>query len=121
MRRLNRSLGMLAEADYAIFLPGWESAKGCQVERTFCEQYDIRIIDNEELNSLLTTITNQDKEIETKDLEITRLQAKIDKLEAEAAKLRERLTDSKKTVEKKSATKKASSKKATPQEEKLAD
>ena len=78
-------------------------------------------IDNEELNSLLTTITNQDKEIETKDLEITRLQAKIDKLEAEAAKLRERLTDSKKTVEKKSATKKASSKKATPQEENLAD
>jgi alpha-amylase len=78
-------------------------------------------IDNEELNSLLTTITNQDKEIETKDLEITRLQAKIDKLEAEAAKLRERLTGSKKTVEKKSATKKASSKKATPQEEKLAD
>ncbi|WP_278372833.1 alpha-amylase [Segatella bryantii] len=78
-------------------------------------------IDNEELNSLLTTITNQDKEIETKDLEITRLQAKIDKLEAEAAKLRERLTGSKKTVEKKSATKKASSKKATRQEEKLAD
>jgi alpha-amylase len=78
-------------------------------------------IDNEELNSLLTTITNQDKEIETKDLEITRLQAKIDKLEAEAAKLRERLTGSKKTVEKKSATKKASSKKATPQEENLAD
>lgn len=53
MRRLNRSLGMLAEADYAIFLPGWESAKGCQVERTFCEQYDIRIIDNEELKEWL--------------------------------------------------------------------
>ena len=38
-------------------------------------------IDNEELNSLLTTIRNQGDEIEMKDKEITRLKAKLEKLE----------------------------------------
>ncbi len=40
-------------------------------------------IDNEELNSLLTTIRNQDEEIEIKEKEIARLKAKIDKQEKE--------------------------------------
>jgi alpha-amylase len=53
-------------------------------------------IDNEQLNSLLTTIRNQGDEIEMKDKEITRLKAKLEKLEP-----------AKKTV------KKASTKKAT--------
>ncbi|MCK8622748.1 glycoside hydrolase family 57 protein [Prevotella sp. E13-27] len=39
-------------------------------------------IDNEQLNSLLTTIRNQGDEIEMKDKEITRLKAKLEKLEA---------------------------------------
>ena len=43
-------------------------------------------IDNEELNSLLTTIRNQGDEIEMKDKEITRLKAKLEKLEALEAK-----------------------------------
>jgi alpha-amylase len=38
-------------------------------------------IDNEELESLLTTIKNQGDEIEMKDKEITRLKAKLEKLE----------------------------------------
>ncbi len=38
-------------------------------------------IDNEELDNMLTTITNQGKEIEAKDKEIQRLQAKLMKLE----------------------------------------
>ena len=38
-------------------------------------------IDNEELNSLLTTIRNQGDEIEMKDKEITRLKARLEKLE----------------------------------------
>ena len=38
-------------------------------------------IDNEQLNSLLTTIRNQGDEIEMKDKEITRLKAKLEKLE----------------------------------------
>ena len=43
-------------------------------------------IDNEQLESLLTTIKNQGDEIEMKDKEISRLQAKIEKIEKEAGK-----------------------------------
>lgn len=39
-------------------------------------------IDNEELNSLLTTIKNQGDDIELKDKEISRLKTKIEKMEA---------------------------------------
>ena len=39
-------------------------------------------IDNDQLNSLLTTIRNQGEEIEVKDKEITRLKTKIEKMEA---------------------------------------
>ncbi|MCR5077442.1 MAG: alpha-amylase [Prevotella sp.] len=56
-------------------------------------------IDNDELNGLLTTIRNQGEEIEMKEKEIIRLQAKVEKLELEGDKLRE-------TVEKKSPAKK---------------
>ena len=45
-------------------------------------------VDNDQLESLLTTIKNQDEEIEMKDKEIVRLQAKIEKIEKEAEKLR---------------------------------
>ena len=45
-------------------------------------------IDNEQLNSLLTTIKNEDDEIEMKDKEIARLKAKLQKTEATAEKLR---------------------------------
>ena len=45
-------------------------------------------VDNDQLEGLLTTITNQDEEIEMKDKEISRLQAKIEKIEAEVTKLR---------------------------------
>ncbi|MBR2233495.1 MAG: alpha-amylase, partial [Prevotella sp.] len=43
-------------------------------------------IENEELNSLLTTIRNQGDEIVMKDKEIERLKAKLEKLEGKAAK-----------------------------------
>lgn len=45
-------------------------------------------VDNEQLSSLLTTLKNQDEEIEMKNKEITRLQTKIEKIEAEEEKLR---------------------------------
>lgn len=45
-------------------------------------------VDNDELASLLTTIKNQDEEIEMKNKEITRLQTKIEKIEAAEEKLR---------------------------------
>jgi alpha-amylase len=59
-------------------------------------------IDNDELEGLLTTIKNQGDEIEMKDKEITRLKAKIEKLEANKPK-----------AEKKPAAKKTAAKKAT--------
>ena len=59
-------------------------------------------IDNEELNTLLTTIKNQDEEIEQKSKEIIRLQTKIEKIEVEESKLREKLD---KAAEKKASAK----------------
>lgn len=48
-------------------------------------------IDNDQLNSLLTTIKNEGDEIEMKDKEIQRLKARIEKMEAAEAKLREKV------------------------------
>ncbi len=48
-------------------------------------------VDNDELSSLLTTIKNQDEEIERKSKEVTRLQTKIEKIEAAETKLRTQL------------------------------
>jgi alpha-amylase len=60
-------------------------------------------IDNDELESLLTTIKNQGDEIEMKDKEITRLKARLEKLEP-AEK------PAKKPAAKKAAAKKTASK-----------
>ena len=60
-------------------------------------------IDNDELNALLTTIKNQGDEIEMKDKEITRLKARLEKLEP-AEK------PAKKPAAKKAAAKKTASK-----------
>ena len=68
-------------------------------------------VDNDQLEGLLTTITNQDEEIEMKDKEITRLQAKIEKIEKEVAKLR--AEKSEKPAAKKTAAKKAPAKRTT--------
>ena len=64
-------------------------------------------VDNEELSSLLTTIKNLDEEIEMKNKEIVRLQAKIEKIEATEAKLRAKIEKTKKAPAKKPAAKKA--------------
>ena len=64
-------------------------------------------IDNDELEGLLTTIKNQGDEIEMKDKEITRLKAKLEKLEtAKPAKA----AAAKKAPAKKAAPKKAAKK-----------
>ncbi|MCR5711931.1 MAG: alpha-amylase [Prevotella sp.] len=69
-------------------------------------------IDNEELESLLTTIKNQGDEIEMKDKEISRLQAKVEKMQALENKLKAQIDASKekKTPAKKSEPKKAAKK-----------
>ena len=66
-------------------------------------------IDNDELESLLTTIRNQGDEIITKDKEISRLQAKLEKIEAASDKLREKVDG---VPAKKTATRKPRAKKA---------
>jgi alpha-amylase len=63
-------------------------------------------IENDELNALLTTIRNQGDEIEMKDKEITRLKARLEKLEPKETP--------KKAAPKKAAPKKAAPKKAAP-------
>ena len=55
-------------------------------------------IDNEELNSLLTTIRNQEEEIDMKEKEISRLQTKIEKIEAAEEKLRVKVEKKSKTA-----------------------
>lgn len=75
-------------------------------------------IDNEELNSLLTTIRNQGEEIEMKEKEIVRLQTKISKIEAESDKLRSTAEKAKpaKAAAKKPAAKKTVTKKVSKSE-----
>ncbi len=77
-------------------------------------------IDNDELNALLTTIKNQGDEIEMKNKEITRLQAKVEKMQALENKLKAQIDADKekkapaKKGEPKKAAKKAPAKKAAP-------
>ena len=82
-------------------------------------------IDNDELESLLTTIRNQGEEIEIKEKEIIRLQSKIEKIEAEERRQRGEVV----TVEepkpaepaKKPAPKKAPAKKAPAAKKEVAE
>ena len=67
-------------------------------------------IDNDELSSLLTTIKNQDEEIEMKSKEIVRLQTKIEKIEAAEEKLRAKLEKTKTPAAKKPAAKRTAKK-----------
>ena len=75
-------------------------------------------IDNDQLNSLLTTIRNQGEEIEVKDKEIIRLKTKIEKMEAAEQKANAEKPAAKKpaakkpAAAKKSAAKKPAAKKA---------
>lgn len=63
-------------------------------------------MDNEELNSLLTTIKNQGEEIEAKDKEIAKLRKELDKNAKAKAKSEEVKPAAKKTTAKKATTKK---------------
>jgi len=74
-------------------------------------------IDNDELDSLLTTIKNQGDEIEMKDKEIIRLKAKVEKMQAEEDKLKAKIDKTKVTTKKTAAKKTTKKKAATPNEE----
>ena len=69
-------------------------------------------IENDELNALLTTIRNQGDEIEMKDAEITRLKARLAKLEPEKEEKPVKKAAPKKPAAKKPAAKKPAAKKA---------
>lgn len=67
-------------------------------------------IDNDELNSLLTTIKNQGDDLDVKEKEIERLQTKISKMQETEEHLRERLEKEKnKTTASKARTRVAKS------------
>lgn len=68
-------------------------------------------IDNDELDSLLTTIKNQGDEIMMKDNEIVRLKTKVAKLQEDEEKLKAKIE---KTAEKKKTVTKSVAKKAEP-------
>ena len=70
--------------------------------------------------TLLTTIKNQGDEIEMKDKEIVRLQAKVEKMQDAENALKEKLEkpkEEKKAPAKKAAPKKAAAKKEAPKAE----
>ena len=68
-------------------------------------------LDNEQLEGLLTTIKNQGDEIEMKNKEIDRLQAKIEKMEQAVDKSHDEYQNKKTTARK--STKSTSAKKKT--------
>ena len=45
LETLAESLKLMATADYAAFVDGWENARGCKVERLCAKEYGIEIID----------------------------------------------------------------------------
>ena len=41
---LANSISFLSEADVAVFGPGWQDARGCQIEHECCVKYGIPVI-----------------------------------------------------------------------------
>lgn len=41
-----KSIEILSKADVAYFVKGWQSARGCNIERLCCEEYGIPIIED---------------------------------------------------------------------------
>ena len=42
---LGFSIQMLAQADYAVFAPNWETGRGCRIEHQVCLDYGIPHLD----------------------------------------------------------------------------
>ena len=42
---LGESIKRLAEADYAVFVDGWEDVRSCEVERFCAESYEIEMLE----------------------------------------------------------------------------
>lgn len=44
---LGRSIMVLAQADLAVFCPGWDRARGCKIEHTCATEYGINCLEQE--------------------------------------------------------------------------
>ena len=44
LKALGKSLEVMSEADYAVFGPDWQTARGCKIEYECANQYGIPII-----------------------------------------------------------------------------
>lgn len=42
---LGESLKRLAESEAAFFADGWQTARGCRIERAVCEAYGVSVLD----------------------------------------------------------------------------
>ncbi len=41
---LGRSIEVLSEADVAVFADGWQNYRGCRIEHSCCQEYNIPIL-----------------------------------------------------------------------------
>lgn len=41
-----KSIDFMAQVDAVYFMDGWETARGCKIERQICEEYGIMILDD---------------------------------------------------------------------------
>ena len=46
LKFLSKSLELLADADVAVFMQGWEEARGCRIENQCAIDYDITVIED---------------------------------------------------------------------------
>lgn len=46
LKYLSKSLELLADADLAVFMGGWEEARGCRIENQCAIDYEITVIED---------------------------------------------------------------------------
>lgn len=46
---LGKSIMLLSDADYILFMDKWQKSRGCRIERSIAEDYDITILDESKL------------------------------------------------------------------------
>lgn len=49
---LGKSLELMADADYVLFLNGWENARGCRIEHQCTQEYGLQCIYESNLNRI---------------------------------------------------------------------
>ena len=44
---LGKSIDLIGKVDAVYFAPGWRTARGCIIERRVCEEYGVKILDED--------------------------------------------------------------------------